>query len=765
MLPRSKSVSGSTPQSTPDSAPMPGGPGDTGLPLGNAPAGTPRPGVIAALAGWSARHRTLAITGWLTLVVLAVLCGTLATGDAARAVDPGESGRAQQLLDAQDSDGSIPENVLIQPQDPSDTGQFTGNPELRAATQHLVTALRQAPGAIREVGSPLEEHGERRVSEDGRSGLVTVSVPGPDDRYEAHYAAVVKAIEQVRRDHPRVRLSQAGDRSLSEAVNEEIKDDLTRAETTSLPLTLLILLAVFGSLIAAGIPLLLAATTVAATFGLLQLVGQWVPFNSAASAIVLLIGVAVGIDYSLFYLRRVREERAAGHPLRDALRITARTSGHAVVASGLTVMICMTGLLFTGVDVFKGLTVGTVLVVGLAVLGSVTVLPALLAALGERMDGGRIPWLGRRRIVPKDSRFWGRVAGAVVRRPVRTGAVAAAALVVVALPAFGLRLQDAAVTASLPPGVSAAVDAASAMQQEFPGAATAARVVISRTDGSPADTPEVRRAVEALHGQAAGSGGALREPITAEPVGGVMVVRVPLAGAVTDPVANQALKTLREQALPAVLGSVQGVEHAVSGKTAIPHDFAEQVNSRTPAVFAFVLGLAFLLLAVTFRSWTIPLVSILLNLLSIGAAYGALARVFQDGHLESLLNFNSYGGVVSWLPLFMFIILFGLSMDYHIFILGRIRERWLAGAEPHRAVVEGVAASAGVVSSAALIMTGVFTVFLTLSAIEYKMLGLGMALAILIDATVVRGVLLPAAMSLLGERAWAAPRHLPPRRP
>lgn len=750
MLPKSKSVHRPPDNTDADSS---------GLPPGSGTAGPEHPGVIAAVAGWSARHRTLAITGWLALVVLAVLSGSFAAGDSARSVDPGEAGRAQQMVQAQDSGDSIRENVLIRSRDSGKDRRFAADPELREATENLVAELRRAPGAVRDVGSPLEAHGERWTSRDGRSGLVTFEVAGPADQFETHYAAVVKAVEQVQERHPRVWLAQAGDRSLSEAVNEGIKDDLKRAEVTSLPLTLLTLLVVFGSLIAAGIPLLLSATTVAAAFGLLQLVSRWVPFNSAASAIVLLIGMAVGIDYSLFYLRRVREERAAGHAVREALRITARTSGHAIVASGLTVMVCMLGLLFTGVDVFKGLTAGTVLVVGLAVLGSVTVLPALLAALGDRVDRARIPWLGRRRIAAKESHLWGRVARGVVRRPVLAGTTAAAALLVMALPALGMRLQDAAVTASLPPGVSVAVDAATELQREFPGAATAARVVIGRVDGSSADTPEMGSAIEELHEQAAAGNGVLREPITAVPVGDVMVVRVPLAGAVTDPVAFQALETLRDRALPAALGTVEGVDYAVAGKTAMPHDFTEQVNSRTPIVFAFILGLAFLLLAVTFRSWTIPLASILLNLLSIGAAYGVLAQVFQGGNLESLLGFNSYGGVVSWLPLFMFVILFGLSMDYHIFILSRIRERWLEGAEPREAVIGGIAVSAGVVSSAALIMTGVFTVFMTLSAIEYKMLGLGMALAILIDATVVRGVLLPATMSLLGERAWRLPHQ------
>ncbi|MFD5894565.1 MMPL family transporter [Streptomyces sp. NPDC060366] len=711
-----------------------------------------RAGLVESVAGWSARNRTAAIAAWLLLVVVAVLSSSLFPGEEARATDPGEAGRGQRMVSAQGAGDSIRENVMIR------AGVGAEPATRRAATKDLVAALRAVPDAVRDVGSPLGAHGGRWVSEDGTADLVTFEIAGPDAEFDAHREAAGAAVEKVARQHPEARVDQAGDSSLASAVDDGIKSDMKRAETTSLPLTVVILLVVFGSLIAAGIPLLLSATAVAAAFGLLETLGRWVPFNSAASAIVLLIGMAVGIDYSLFYLRRIREERAAGRPVQEALRIASRTSGHAVVVSGLTVMVCMTGLLFTGVDVFKGLTLGTVLVVGLAVLGSVTALPALVAALGDRVDLGRIPWLGRRRTQAGRSRLWTAVAGRVVRRPLLTGGVAAVLLAAMALPALGLHLQDATQIQSLPRGVSAAADAGARMQQVFPGVTTPARVVVS------AAGPEVRAAAERLHEQAARSDGALREPITMVPVGEALVVRVPLAGAGTDPESMRALEFLRERALPATVGAVEGaerVEVAVAGRTAMPYDFTRQVNARTPLVFAFVLVLAFVLLVVAFRSLALPLVSIALNLLSIGAAYGVLVAVFQGGLLESVLGFNAYGGVVSWLPLFMFIILFGLSMDYHIFILSRIRERWTGspgGRDASReAIVGGIAASAGVVTSAAVIMVGVFSVFTTLSSIEYKMLGTGMAVAILIDATVVRGVLLPAALALLGDRAWTMP--------
>ncbi|MFF5142327.1 MMPL family transporter [Streptomyces sp. NPDC013157] len=713
----------------------------------------PARGVVESVAGWSVRHKGLAIAGWLALVIVAILSSALLSGSDARSTDPGEAGRAQQIVRTEDSGDSIRENVLFQSRE-ADGPKFTESSRLQGAAKDLVSKLRGADAGVRDIGSPLGAHGERWLSDDGRSGLVTFELGGPLEKQKAYYAKVVSLLKEVQDSNPDLRIVPAGDRSLNAVVDDAIKDDFKKSEVTSLPLTLVILLVVFGSLIAAGIPLLLSATAVIGTFGLLQTVGHFVPVNSAASSIVLLIGMAVGIDYSLFYLRREREERLAGRDTRDALAITARTSGRAVVVSGLTVMVCVLGLLFSGLDVFKGLTAGTVIVVGMTVLGSVTVLPATLAALGHRIDRARIPWLGRRRTVARESRIWSSVARTVVRRPALTGGVAALVLLLVALPAFGMRLQDPATTDSLPRSV-AQVDAAVRMNDAFPGAASPARVAIAADDGSSADTPALRTAVAALHEEAATPGNGIAEPITWVSVGDVVVVRVPLVGKGTDDTSNASLEKLRDKVLPATLGKVQGIDYAVGGKTATPYDFAHQLNGRAPVIFVFILALAFVLMVMAFRSWAIPLVSILLNLLSIGAAYGVLTWVFQDGHLGSLLGFTSYGGVVAWLPLFMFVILFGLSMDYHIFILSRIKERWVGGADARAAVIGGISSSAGVVSSAAVIMIGVFTVFVSLSAIEYKMMGVGMAVAILVDATVVRGVLLPAAMTLLGDRAWS----------
>lgn len=725
---------------------------------GDLSAGEGQGAFIERIAGWSIRHRALAIGGWLALVLVALFASAALSGSSASTDDPGESGAVKRVLREQKNYEPILENVLIQPREDGG-GKFLDNPALVKATEDLVAEFEEMPGAVTGLRTPLNPGSEQQISKDGRSGLVTFFVAGPNDKMTAHFDSVVAAVDKVADRNEDVRVVQAGDVSLSRAVDDAVKKDFASAEATSLPITLVILLVVFGALVAAAIPLLLAATTVVATFSLIAVLERWVAVNSAVTSMILLIGIAVSVDYSLFYLRREREERAAGRSVSESLHIASRTSGHVVIVSGVTVILCLTGLLFSGLGVFRGLTLGTALVVGLAMIASVTVLPALLSALGHRVDKGRIPWLGKRRTTVVESRGWQKLARAVVNRPKVWGGAAVLALLVMAAPALDMRLQDAAVVNSLPRSAPT-VDAAIRMQEAFPGSPTPARIAVWGVDGGSSDTPQVKAAVDELHQQIADSDGQLAGPISTVQVDDVLMVRVPLAGSGTDETSNQALATLRGNALPATLGKVEGIDYAVAGRTAFAEDFKDQLTSRAALVVGFVLVLAFALLLFVFRSLAIPLVSIALNLLSMGAAYGVLTWVFQDGAFSSMLGFTPYGGVAGWLPLFMFVVLFGLSMDYHIFILSRIRERRLAGATTREAVVGGIAASAGVVTSAAVIMTAVFTVFITLSAIENKMMGVGMAVAILIDATIVRGVLLPAAVAILGERAWTLPGWL-----
>jgi len=701
--------------------------------------------IVERVAGWSARHKKTAVFGWLLLVVAAVLVGQRLGTSHVNSYDPGSAGRAERVLDRPVVQQPDAETVLIQGRTP---GQVYGSdPEIRQAVREVVTALKALPKSATDIQSPLTTKG--LVS--GKSALVTFNVAGKPANDDQAVVPALNAVAKIQAHHPGLKVEEAGGASVDRAISNSTGNDFRKAEITSVPVSLVLLLVVFGALIAAGIPLLLAGTAVISAISLLAIPGRWLPVDGTTSSIVLLVGMAVGIDYSLFYLRRTREERAAGHSNAEALRIAAHTSGRAIWVSGLTVMIAMAGLFLTGIDVFSGVAIGTILVVGVAVLGSLTFLPAILSMLGKWTDRGRIPFLGKRRTAASESRFWGALARAVVKRPLAWGGVAAIALLALAAPVLRLNLEDPGIH-SLPPNVPV-VHALADVSQAFPGGPVPAEVVVT---GADLGGKQVTAAIAALHGQVAGTHGAIREPISTAMFGHdqVLVVSVPLAGSGTDATSNSALATLRDHALPATLGKVPGVSYAVAGLTAGNHDFDAQLAKTVPWVFAFVLGLAFVLLMASFRSVWIPALSIVLNLLSVGAAYGVMVLIFQDGRLEGPLGFTAYGGITAWLPLFMFVLLFGLSMDYHVFILSRIRELRLAGAPARAAVTDGIARSAGVVTSAAVIMVAVFSIFATLSLIEFKMFGVAMAVAVLIDATIVRGVLLPAGLALLGDRAF-----------
>ncbi|MGW6980815.1 MMPL family transporter [Streptomyces sp. NPDC054932] len=719
--------------------------------------GSPKRPLVDRITSWSIHHRKRAVLSWLGLVVLAIALGAGLGSTARTEHAPGDTGRAQQMLDEAMVYSPPQESILIEAK-PGD-GAYADNPAMAKAAKEIAEALRglgkDVTGAesVSDVKSPTDSAAaaSRFVSPDGRSAIVKFSVTGRT------MEPIQRAVLAQQQAHPDVTVTETGAASVSLAINDIKKKDFQRAEILSIPLTLIILAVVFGSLISAGLPVLLSLVSVLTGMALLMFAGRWIAIGDSTPSVVLLIGMAVGVDYTLFYLRRAREERSVGQDVDTALLTAGRTSGKAVVVSGLTVMASVAGLFFTGVETFTGITVGTIAVVGVAVVSSVTVLPATLSWLGERVDNWRLPFLGRRTEV-RDSRVWGGLVRMVVRRPLLWGGSVAILLALLAVPAAGMKLSDPDLKHRLPTDVPA-LQALERLQDAFPIDIKPAEIVVR---GENLAGPEVTGAVEALREQVTRSGGKLRTPVDTSLIadGKLMVIRVPLAGDGKDAESVAALTELRENALPASLGKVDGLEFAVQGDTAKQEDFNNTLADRVPYVFGFVVLLSFLLLAAAFRSLVIPVVSILLNLLSIGSAYGVLTLVFQDGHLSGLLGFHSYGAVVSWLPLFMFVTLFGLSMDYHVFILSRVREYRATGLSTKQAVIDGISRSAGVVTSAAAVMVGVFAVFGTLSAIDYKMVGVGLGTAVLIDATVVRGILLPAALALFGEASWSMPRWL-----
>jgi uncharacterized membrane protein YdfJ with MMPL/SSD domain len=713
---------------------------------------------LAARAGrWSARHRKTAIWGWVAFVLAAVVLGgalgTKTLSDGEEGV--GESGRADAAL-AGAFPESAAEQVLIQSAEGS--GESAHGERFRAAVgevEHRLDKLDFVHGLEGPYGAPHSG----QVSADGRSALVEFRIPeNPDVDPEQKVGAALAAVRAAAHDHPGLEIVEVGDASAGKAISDSLGDDFAKAETTSLPITLLILVVVFGALVAAGVPLILALTAVGATIGLLGPISHvFGPVAEQISSVVLLIGLAVGVDYTMFYLRREREERAAGKGERASLEAAAATSGRAILVSGFTVMVAMAGMYIAGDATFASFATGTILVVAVAMIGSLTVLPALLAWLGDRVEKGRIPLLGRLKRSAGSGRLWPALVDRVLRRPKLFGGLALALLVVLAIPAFGLHTSNSGVS-GLPKDLPIVRDY-DRIQAAFPGGQEPATVAISAAD---VGAEPVAAAIDELRRQIRADSrhfGATA-PLRVSRDGTVAEIRVPLAGDGTDERSDAALAVLRDEVIPRTVGAVPGARADVGGQTAGSVDFNDLLSQRAPFVFAFVLGAAFLLLLFSFRSLVIPITAIGLNLLSVGAAYGLVVWVFQDGHLEGLLDFHSTGAITAWLPLFLFVVLFGLSMDYHVFILTRIREAYDRGMSTEEAVGHGLKTTAGVVTSAAAVMVAVFAIFATLRFLDFKQMGVGLAAAILIDATVIRGILLPATMKLLGERNWYLPGWL-----
>jgi uncharacterized membrane protein YdfJ with MMPL/SSD domain len=701
---------------------------------------------------WSAAHRKGVTRAWLAFVIGAFAIGTAA---GVVALKQGEGGNGQSLIAEEIQAKQFPreragEEVLIEnPSGPLPGAAYT------AAVTDLVSRLAHTP-SVAAIKSPLTPGNAGQVSRDGHAALVTFQITGDPDTAQNRVAPALAATAAVQRAYPGLFIGELGLGSSVKAVNATLSHDFRKAEVTSLPVTLAILVLAFGALVAAGVPLLLGFTAVFAALGLTDLFSHLLHVWSGIDSVIFLIGLAVGIDYSLFYLRRFRQERASGRPPAEALQVAAATSGRAVLISGLIVLIAMAGMLLMGSLIFTAFGIGAMLVVAIALVGSLTVLPAVLARLGDRIDRGHVPGLRRLRARAGESRFWAAIVGVVLRRPVLLGGAATAIMVALAIPAFSLHTVEPGFQ-GLPRNLPI-MHVYRNIQSEFPGGAVPETVVISASDVT---SPSVTAGIAALE-HAALATGQMYQPISAEVSASHEAARVsiPLAGNGTNAASFNALALLRKTVIPATIGRVAGVSAHTTGETGSSVDFNESMKSHAPLVFAWVLGLAFLLLLVAFRSLVIPLTAIVLNLLSVGAAYGVLVLIFQRGHLQSLLNFTSVGGITSWVPLFLFVILFGLSMDYHVFILSRVREDHDSGMSTEDAVAHGIKATAGVVTSAAIVMVAVFAIFATLGELNFKIFGVGLAVAVLLDATIVRAVLLPSVMKLLGDWNWYLPSWL-----
>jgi uncharacterized membrane protein YdfJ with MMPL/SSD domain len=703
---------------------------------------------LAARAGrWSAQHRKKAIFGWLAFVIAAFAIGG-ATGT--KDLKPsqygvGESGRADKTIDDAFPDRAS-EQVLVQ-----SATKGTGELDFKIVVNQVVGALRRTR-YVRDVKNPYAPGNQGQLSSDGASALVDFNIPGDPDQVKERVDSPEATVAALQKSHPSFRIEEFGDASADKAISKKFEDDFRKAEVTSLPLTLGILFLAFGALVAAGVPLLLAITAVTAAIGLIGPISQIWPVDQSITSVVLLIGLAVGVDYSMFYLRREREERASGRSEEASLEAAAATSGRAVLVSGIIVIIAMAGMYVAGASTFVSFATGCILVVAIAVIGSLTVLPAVLSKLGDRINKGSIRFLHPERRTG-EAGLWSGILERVLRHPAISLVLAGGVLLILAVPVLHIHTATSSVD-DLPRDLKV-MQTYDRIQEAFPGGPLPATVAVKAPD---VRAKQVQRQIAALKAR----GEEIGKPVTIDvsPDKTVAEVEIPLPGNGTDSESLNGLATIRNDIVPQTVERVPGVTGDVTGQAAGSKDFNDLMKDRIPFVFLFVFGLAFVLLMIAFRSIVIPIKAILLNLLSVGAALGVVTWGFQDGHLEGLMGFTSNGAVTAWLPLFLFVVLFGLSMDYHVFILTRVREAYDDGMSTKDAVGHGIKTTASVVTAAAIVMVGVFSVFATLSSIEFKEFGVGLAVAVLLDATLVRGVLLPATMRLLDDWNWYLPKWL-----
>jgi uncharacterized membrane protein YdfJ with MMPL/SSD domain len=735
---------------------------------------------IAGKAGrWSARHPWTAITLWIAFVAAAIVIGSaVGTKELTESESAsGESGVAARTLEDAGFKMQPGEQVIVQ----SKTLRAS-DPAFKAVVGDVITRLQAQPDVVK-LRSP---YAQSTISKDGHSALVSFEIPGNYTTVADKVEPIQAATAAAQKAHPEFVIAEAGDGSFSKAYSDTQGKDFERAEQLSLPITLLILVLAFGGLLIAGIPVALAMSAVLAALGLTAVASQLLPVTDVTQSVILLIGLAVGVDYSIFYIARQRQERARGASAIDAIEIAAATSGRAVLVSGLTVMAAMSGMFLAGNGVFSGIALATILVVATAIIGSLTVLPALIApkspgflaripgasfmGRGFRFAGRGIaaawafvtwPFRAVQRLFrgrPGRRTVWQRILTPVLRHPVISVLASAAVLIALAIPAADLKLglapADYGMSKDLP-----VMQAKASIDKAFPGSPSPAVVVVKAKDVT---SPEVSGAIGNFEQAAIASGHAFA-PFTLQISQDHTVARIyaPIKGDGHDAEAVRSMETLRETVVPQTLNAGAGVTQAsVTGEAAGIEDFNQVMRDRAPLVIGFVLLLSFVLLLVTFRSLIVPIKAIVLNLLSVGAAYGILVAVFQNTWAQDVLGFQSDGAIESWLPIFLFVVLFGLSMDYHVFILSRVRELWERGVPSDKAVEQGITETAGVVTSAAAVMVAVFAIFATLSGLDMKQLGVGLATAILLDATLVRAVLLPATMKLLGDLNWYLPKQL-----
>ncbi|MFH9295289.1 MMPL family transporter [Streptomyces sp. NPDC017520] len=732
------------------------------------------------MARWSARHAGRAIAGWFAFVVLCLVVGIALGTNEATTKDfwVGEAGCAEATATEGGLERSPTERIMIRARSGELDMAAAG-----AAARDVTVRMRSLP-EVDSVAAPVR-------SKDGEVLLVSVVLNGPELEGKKNVVPLLEQTAAVGADHPDLVVEETGPPAISKGVNDQRDEDLALSERISLPVTVITLLIVFGSVIMAGVPLLLALSSIAAAIGLSMVASHVMPDAGVGTNLILLIGLAVGVDYTLFYLKREREERARadGRLGPEALvELAAATAGRAIVVSGLAVIVS-TATLYLATDViFSSLATGTILVVAVAVASSLTVLPALLVVIGRRTDRLAPRRAARRAKRGKPARTvkpeTGRVFAALLRpartRPALTLCLSVLVMLGLAVPALGLKLIDPGrdtFSRDIP-----AMRVYDRLTESFPELLVTHEVV---TRSTPEQAAQVQRALEDLGRRVrtdplfvraprnpedakdltnqagnATSPESFRPTVRTSADGRISVLELPVPHPAPSAEAIASLAHLRQDHIPATVGRLTGVETAVSGDVARGRDYVSHESDKLPLVLGLLLLMTFLMTVWAFRSVVIGAIGVVLNLLSAGASLGMLVLVFQGSWAEGLLDFDSLGAIASRVPLFLVVILFGLSMDYQVFVVSRIQEARQNGMPAREAVLEGINRSAKVVTSAAIVMVTVFGAFVALHLTEMKQMGFCLAVAVLLDAVVIRLMVLPSVLLLLGERAW-----WPARRP
>ena len=709
------------------------------------------------LARASAGHPWRVVGIWVVLLVLAVVAttglGDVLTTESAILSHPDSVKGADLLEQRLRGEEPVSETVIVRSQRATvDDAAFQAVVEQTASDLLGMTGIVAAADTYYASGNPA------LVSADQHTTLILVTFVGTLDDAEGHVGAYLDTVTAQRGNGFEV--YSAGDISVSDEFNRIAESDLQTAEIIGLPIALIILVVVFAALVAAGIPIVVALVAILGALGLTAIVGRVFELSFFVTNMITLIGLAVGIDYALFVVERYREERRRGSAVREAIGMAGDTASKAVLFSGITVVLALMGMLLIPTTIFRSLGLGAILAVLVAVAATLTLIPATLALLGDKIDWPRRRSYDAAAVAAQAERdaetihrgFWGRVTGTVMAHPVIAVALALTILLSASVPYIGLETGQSGIE-SLP--ASDTKIAYTILQQEFyAGMLSPVEIVIDGPTSDPAIADGIDELVAEIGANAAFG------PATVETngAGDLALVSAPLAGDANALSSYDAITWLRGEAVPAAFDTTAAQVY-VSGETASNADFNAVIDTYTPIVIAFVLGLSFLLLMLAFRSLVVPLKAILMNLLSVGATYGLLVLFFQEGW-GSFLGFQQVPTIDAWVPLFLFCVLFGLSMDYHVFLLSRIREHFDATGDNRASVAMGLQSTAKIITGAALIMVAVFAGFAAGQLVMFQQMGFGLAVAVLLDATIVRSILVPASMALLGNRNWYFPRWL-----